>query len=516
MTFWQSLIVTATFLLVGLGVGLTYYILTSDNNPVAELIKVLGIFSLVISIVRPQTGIYILIVACAYLDLVKRIAYWFGYYSAANQGVATLQVSILSFAPVTVLGVFLGVLVRRIFITKRLIEKRELIAASFITLVNAAVLISNYIKQKDFIEAASRSANECIYLLLIFAAPSLYTTREDINKVLRFTLIAFLPCALYGIRQGVFGYTDLDVIWMKSGITVTESLLFDTKDRAFGTLASPHPYGVLYWMILIAGYFVYTSKRNRIFNLVLLFTYSVALFFGYTRSAWVSLAVTAGAIYFFKSGKKTIQFYSSALAVFAGFIIFAQYLYDHLTDFESILPIESSSSEMAFRLGTFSERLFSVQNWTTNSRFWTWFGMKEVFDYRAVTHDEIIHDMVGQVLVKYGAVGLFGGIGFASIALIYFHWATLRIKDHEDRLLAILLLSMVSINFYTGCIFGANYQVFPWNFFLWLSVGFQIVLCRLREGPPVIVKPAKESRLVAKPTRQGKPDARNYARSARR
>ncbi len=473
-----QIVLTTGFLIAG--VILTYWIMNTEGNPIAFAMVILGPICMVISVVQPLVGMRILVVACCYLDLVKRIAYYFGYYSAAGQGTETLQLYVLALAPLTLVGLFIGVIIRRIFGSKQLIQKGEAGIAVFVVVANALILISNFMATKDLKETLSKGANEGVYLLLLFVVPSLYSSRAEIIPVLRWIFWVFLGCAFYGIWQGIVGYTQLDLTWMASGITLTEGLLSDVKARAFGTLASPHPYGVLYWLILIGIYLAWISENKRVFYTVGTAIYAFALFFGYGRGAWAALILTLFAYFFFKTRPRIILFYSGAVSIFLGFALNAQYLLDHLDDFQTVVPIESKTGEMAFRLGTFSERLWGIQNWTSSTRLWSWFGRPDLKDYTRLRYDEITHEMLGQLLVRYGAVGLFGALLSGAAALFYFHRTTLSIENRRDRQLATLLLAMISVNFYLATMTGASYEVFPWNFFIWLIIAFLLVLCRNR------------------------------------
>jgi hypothetical protein len=474
-------IVRATVIVVGILISMlaTGVMVLTESNPLAVMVKMAAPVAVVVAMIWPKIGLRILIIACAYLDLVKRVAYWIGHYAAANQGLFTLQVDILSFAPITLIGVFFGVLAKRVFKTKRLIEKNEAIVVVFIVIANLLIFWSSYKNDHDWSSALADAANNGAYLLLLFIVPALFSTSEEIRSLLRFTFIVFLPCALYGIWQGVFGYTPLDVAWLKSGITINEGLLQDVKPRAFGTLASPHPYSLLYWLSIIGCYLWYSAKRANWFFLFGAIIFGVGLFYGFVRSAWLSLIFTLIAIPFFRRRWTTLVFYCTACAVFALSVVFSQFALEHLGDFQTYLPVESETSEMAFHLGTYSERLVSFQNWSKDATLWTWFGRRGV-DPGDQDREELVHDMVGQVLVRYGAVGLFGALFAAVTALISFHKRTLRLKNKGDRALAVTLLAMVSVNFFTSGMAGSNIQVFPWNCLIWLLISFLILLLRPR------------------------------------
>ena len=460
----------------------TETILVTNSNPIAIFVVLAAPIAFLVGLVQPKVGLSILLVTCGYLDLVKRIAYWFGLYSAGNQGVDTLQMSVLSFAPITLLGIFAGIIGRRIFVTKRIFEKQEQKPAAFAILANLLILAAGYKATHSLSEALSTGANAGSYLILLIIVPALFTSTDDIVDFLNSILIVFLPCALYGIWQGILGYTDLDVAWLKSGITITGIVLLDVKPRAFGTLASPHPYGLLYWFLLIGGYLFFQTKRWRIFYLLGMFIYAVGLFYGYGRGAWVALLAALGGYFCFKSRVLTLWFYGVALAAFALIAINAQFLLNQMGEFGAALPTESDTQQMALRIGTYSDRLIGFTNWMHSSQLWSWFGIREAYESSEMGSDAYVHDMLGEILVHYGAAGLLGVIIAGATSIVHFHRSIFRIPNERDRKLATLLLSMTASQFIVGGFAGPSYNVFPWNFFIWLIVGFLIVLCRSKPG----------------------------------
>ena len=476
----------------------TQAMVITESNPLAVTVKMAAPLAFLIGVIWPKAGLAILVAACCYLDLTKRIAYWIGLYAAGNQGTSTLQIDILSFAPVTLFGVFCGIITPRIFGTKRIVERHEWPFLAFVFAANGIAILNGLRNNSTLSEIGTLVSGETLYTLLIFIVPVLFTKTAEIIKFLKYILIVFLPCAIYGIWQGRFGFTALDIAWMKSGLTITEQLMF-TKARAFGTLASPHPYTVLYWLVILCGALFFREKRGKLLWLAAALINSIGLFYGYGRGAWVSLIATIIAYFCFKKRSTTWVFYGGSIVAFAFFVKYAQFFLDHLEDYQTALPITSETTGMVFNLGTFSERLFSIQNWTTNSRMWSWFGRPELLNYQQLGYDEIVHDMLGQVLVRYGAVGLFGGLGFALLATYEAHRRIWGVPDKQDRNLATLFLAMLSVNFITAGSSGASYQVFPWNFFIWLLVGFLIVLCRRKPETELSTKPQPLPSRMQKP-----------------
>lgn len=227
-------------------IGVASICTSANGNPLPVIMRWGGMLMVIAACVFPQAGMFILIAACGYLDLVKRVAYYYGGFSV------TLQLDILSFAPYTLAGIFLGVMVPRFMVKKRFVYRHEIVPM----LVSAGVIFGSFLvtyrSTRNITEAVTNCSQVGLYSILLFIVPDLFKTRQEIETALKAILSIFLPVALWGIYQGLFGYPEVDRVWLASPLTINGVLLGDEKPRAFGTLASPHPFGVVYWLAILA------------------------------------------------------------------------------------------------------------------------------------------------------------------------------------------------------------------------------------------------------------------------
>lgn len=450
-------------------VGVASICTSANENPLPIIMRWGGLVMVVAACVFPRAGMFILIAACAYLDLVKRLAYYYGGFSV------TLQIDILSFAPYTLAGIFLGMMVPRFIVRKRFVYRHEIVPM----LVAAGVILGSFLvsyrSSHNLIEAVTNSAQVGLYTILLFVVPDLFRTREEIEKVLKAILVIFLPVALWGIYQGLFGYPEVDRVWLASPLTINGSLLGDEKPRAFGTLASPHPFGIVYWLAILSAYFLWAEERRKAAYLFALFVNLAALFFGYVRSFWITLFLAFGTIFFFQNARRAVLLYGMTGALFILVVINAKNI--DLGALQSYAPVSSDNTDMAFRLGTYTERLYSFQNWTSDPRFWTPFGIRDDGHGQLVGSDQVIHDQIGQILVSAGFVGLAAALLVIATGLFYFHRMTFQLADPNSRRLAIVLLAMIFSLLYSGSLSGSSLQIFPWNFFFWFATGCLLSLC---------------------------------------
>jgi len=305
---------------------------------------------------------------------------------------------------------------------------------------------------------------------------------EDSLKVLRFALWVFLPVALYGIWQQIFGFNNFEVRFLETGFTKTVGDLDDAHPRPFSTLNSPHTLSVCTAIFAGVALFVPFKGGKR-----LLWQYPVSLVYilgclaTIGRSGIFIMPLTLIGWLCFRRKWTTCVFYGAILGALILLMVNAEPILDRLGSLEKLLPINDNDavSTEAFRLGTFSDRLMSFHNGLTNPRFHTLFGDPDAAkaDDEHSYGETVAHDQITQTLVRYGLVGLGASILIAATGLAIAHRAVLRLTDYTTREIAIALLSVVTAVIYSGMMFGAHLDLFPVDFFFAFLVGILVVCC---------------------------------------
>jgi hypothetical protein len=198
-----------------------------------------------------------------------------------------------------------------------------------------------------------------------------------------------------------------------------------------------------------------------------------------SRAGWALFAFGVIGWTCFRRASTTIGFYGFVTAFLVLVIMNANLLLDSLGAFQEKLPGGSALTEQTFRIGTFSERLYSFRNMVTNPLFHTWFGNPEANGPvgESVSRDEIAHDQLTQILVQFGFVGLSGFLSLLLGALWLTHRSVLAQRDLETRQTAIALLTALAAVLYSGMLFGSHLGVFPINVFFSILVGSLLVCC---------------------------------------
>ena len=447
----------------------------SNANPFTTTILIAAIAMSAVAIVHPRAGVYLLIVTTGYLDLVKRLG-------VITDSLSGLDITVtLAVAPLLMLSICLGVVIRNI-LEKKSMESWQWVISALLILCIGAVALQSFRGGAGFLEAVQSFVNSGGYLPMILITSMILPEPEDSLKVLRFALWVFLPVALYGIWQQIFGFNNFEVRFLETGFTKTVGDLDDAHPRPFSTLNSPHTLSVCTAIFAGVALFVPFKGGKR-----LLWQYPVSLVYilgclaTIGRSGIFIMPLTLIGWLCFRRKWTTCVFYGAILGALILLMVNAEPILDRLGSLEKLLPINDNDavSTEAFRLGTFSDRLMSFHNGLTNPRFHTLFGDPDAAkaDDEHSYGETVAHDQITQTLVRYGLVGLGASILIAATGLAIAHRAVLRLTDYTTREIAIALLSVVTAVIYSGMMFGAHLDLFPVDFFFAFLVGILVVCC---------------------------------------
>jgi O-antigen ligase len=261
---------------------------------------------------------------------------------------------------------------------------------------------------------------------------------------------------------------------------MTFRLLDDVRPRPFSTLNSPHALTVMSSIMALLAFFVrLKGSRRTAWQIPLGILFTAACIATVGRVGWVLLALGVIGWICFRRPWTTVGFYGLVTAILALLIVNADSLLDSLDSLQKKLPGGSAFTEQALRISTFSDRLYSFRNMVTNPIFHTWFGNPELHGPNGtiVAHDELVHDQLTQILVKFGFVGLGGFVCLVVAALWLTHRRVLGLRGLEIRQTAIAVLTVLAAILYSGLLFGSHLGVFPINVFFAILVGFLLVCC---------------------------------------
>lgn len=452
------------------------WFITCDPNPFTMITVLAGLLMSGVALSNPVWGVYLLILTSGYLDLVKRL----GILSDALSGMDVVVT--LALAPVLFLAICGGVLYRNI-ISRVWLRPWQVGLAAATLIVMAGVFCQAFLSGGGVAFALKDFANSGVYLLLILVGCFLFADVASVQRLLGFTLLTYLPVALYGVWQQLFGLTNYEVDYLKSGFTMDIGLLDDVRLRPFSTLNSPHALSVVTAMLSIVALTIPIHGRQRAWWQVpaglILAGGCVATF---VRAGWVLFGLAL--IIWVCSQRRVTTFlmYGTIAAGFTFLFVNADPLLQSLDRIDGILPDSGDVQNQAFRTGTFSDRLISFHNVMSNPAFHTWFGNRDAEELEQGSRENEAHDQIGQILISYGFVGLIF-FGTALILGLWFaHRAVFRQREHLKRQILVGVLSVLLATILSGMLFGSHLSVFPINVLFYLFASTVFVVSRSNES----------------------------------
>lgn len=468
------------FLGMLLSVFIGVFISDSDNNNLSTVILLLGVAGFAYGALSPRRALYLLIFLCGYLDLLKRCLLFFG-------GVGFFDlVYVLGTAPLTLLGVCIGVMSLAVFRRVRLtaVDIRLTLLAGVLMAATLLVARRDGGTMRDLVNTM---ANSGAYFTLLVIVGVVFHTESDLRRFLKTLVLGFLPVAIYGIYQYIFGLADYEVAYLQSGLSVTEGNLYDTNPRPFSTLNSPHAFAVSIAILFLLSLYPLYRSRERLsfalgnpFQMLVPLIYLVASFLSVVRAGWLVWLIGLISLFCFTRPRRTVVLYAGSAAAFLLMVFNADLIEHNLISLERLLPTDSSYTEQAFRLQTFSDRLQGFKNLTNSPAMYSLFGLPA--DERGGMTGS--HDQVGQILQQYGIVGILSALFVLVVGLRWLHRAIFRIRDRDSQRLAVVCLAAVFGVIFGGMVTGGHIGLFPVNFLFWFLAGTVIKIVRLHNANP--------------------------------
>jgi hypothetical protein len=450
------------------------------DNPLTGTLVIAAVAGFLVAIINPKAGIYLLIVGTGYVDLVKRLGILAGDLSYSDVVVA------LAAPPILCVCICAGVVLQCISRPRRF-KRWQYVVLAVSSFLMISVLMKGGSGGAGLLDALQDFANSGAYLPLILITGILFPEPEDVKQLIKFCLIVYIPVALYAIWQQLYGLNSFEISYMQTGFTITVGLLEDVRPRPFSTLNSPHALTVMTALLALLAFFTHLKESKRAgWQIPLGILFMGGCWASLSRVGWVLFALGVIGWICFRRGSTTIGFYGLVTAMFVVLILNADPLVESLDYLQQKLPGGSALNEQTFRIETFSDRLYSLRNMMTNPIFHTWFGNRDLHgpSIEAVARDEVVHDQLTQILVRFGFVGLGVFLFLLVGALCLTHRCALAQRDPETRTTAIALLTVLTAIVYSGILFGSHLGVFPINVFFSVLVGALFVCCVQPGEPP--------------------------------
>jgi hypothetical protein len=499
--FIKAIVIPVLCLLVAVSVMVA--ILTSGGNIVGQsaLYGMIGCF--VFGLISPRGSVFLMVFLAAYSDLFKRLLILEGQISMLDLAY------VLGMAPAALAGSVVGILAKKILTAD--FEKRDVLTFGIASVFLFWSAVMSF-KSGGGLRSMRDVADYGAFAYLIFVLPVLFPNREAVAKLMKFTLIVFVPVAIYGIWQRVYGLADFEHAYLLTGLSIEDRQLDDVSIRPFSTLNAATSL-----TMVMAGAVVFCLICRSAGRLSLLMTVLLALLFGvacymtFTRIGWAVLAASLVFIPLMRSKAAVIALYGFGLAIFLLTVWQAQALRENLHRWQDQIYSSSSTSSddriQGLRIVTLSDRLIGFENMKRPEN-WQPFGVKgEGSDLEGLgaqysttfSHDKISGFLFGSGYVPFGVLIVFGALGIYRL-----HQGVFRLPMERRRFAQLGLAGTygAGVSLLTG---GTMFQ-FPANIFFWMLSSMVLIsmwegnaIKRMREHALALQEPVASPEAVSKP-----------------
>jgi hypothetical protein len=480
--------------LAGLFVVLS--VLLSHGNSLAHLCFYLLIGGGILGLLAPRAAFFAWIVACGYTDLLKRLTIVFGEVSKQD------LLYILGITPVMFSGIVASLVVGGLTGAYSVRMKHWMLFLIGVLMMIVTGVAYAIEAGGSLMSPVQGIANGGLFSLLLFVVPVLFPHPEQMLKILRFTLWAFLPMALYGIMQKVDGFQPFEIAYLRTNLSVEIKQLFTDRVRAFSTLNSPTALGAISAAMMVVCWFLRRLPRavphqgRRWLGLLsatlLMLSYAGALIASTSRSAPLVVVLGLLAGWCFLSPGRTRAFYGLALGGFLALIIASPWLLSHLEEVNTWVTSDAAGAAFSgdtASILTYSDRLFGFANVLRNPVAYSWFGRWNG-DIDTLPRELYHHDLLSSALLRFGVLPLALFLVVIARVMSGLHGKLYPLADHSARRLMAMAIGLASGFVFLSALSGNVLTVFPVNVFFWLSAAAAIT-CTLplpKAAPPRAVR----------------------------
>lgn len=448
-------------------------VLLDMGNAIGSLAQFLCLGSFVLGIFQPRKTLFIMVLYAAYSDLLKRLMILDGHVTMND------VIWARGLAPVTLAGICIGAIARSMG-SGSILEPRKM-KTLLLCFLGFGVSAISSVRSGGMNAAAQQLADGAAYMFLLFIVPCVLPKPEEIIRFLKYTLFIFVPVSLYGIKQQIFGLSDFEIEYLRSGLTILSKHLEDVRPRPFSTLVDSSPFGTSCAICACLALMIRRYHRDHrddqwgFLSWVLFVIFIAGCLASMARMANANWALPILLLPVLRSGKGTAALYSSLVGLFALACIFAQELSQWVTKLTlSAMEVFGGTAlgEQFSRFWTICDRLDGMHDIAHNPLMWTTLGhgsqtAADMNDMNIVSS----HDLVSHMLLVNGWLPTLVMVIAAGIALKSFHASLLQMRG--GRLFQITIW-MAAIEF--GLLFhnmfaGNVTSTFPVNFFCWFIAG---------------------------------------------
>ena len=459
------------FLLMLGGLYAVVSVVLTEGNSIGQMCQFLMVAGFLICMAAPRLGFFVWIIFCGYNDLLKRLLVVGGRVSHND------LMWVLGITPAMFAGIVASLAMGGLLGSRR-IQGREwlLLLVGIMLMLGAGVLAASQ-EGGGMKTVLQGMANNGLYTLLLFVVPVLLKDKGDVAAVWRCLVIAFLPVSIYGVVQQIQGFTDLEIEYLRTGLSIEIKQLYAGEVRPFSTLNSPTSLSVVCAALAVFSLILGFSKRDRgnpprmsrVFALFCFTAHMAGLVASTSRSALIMLPLGLIGARCFASPGKTRVFYTVVVSAFLLLVLSAGWLINNLQEINDAAMSLGTSGAFVSRMlviGTYWDRLSGFSTVLTNPKAWSLFGYGKLEDGTGMYY---YHDPISAILMQHGMVALIIVLVVLTLMLRWFHRQAWQMESNEDRRFASAMIAVGFSILLVSALSGSVMAIFPVNIFFWLA-----------------------------------------------
>lgn len=446
-----SVILVGAFLF--LGVYIMTGSLSANTSAISYLVRWIGMILAVVSFLKPKFGLYIVTAEAFTTDYIKKVAVYYG-----NTSMNTIM-EVMMVVMLALMATYAGRISQMAFQTGKKPTKEEW----GFYLVGALVSVAIFFKLRSMgtMPAGQQAFNIGVYIGVGGLVIGLLKDQEDLWKFYRYSLWFGVAWCLMSLKQIFWGYSDLEIFYMKTGLSeVATNQFFSSVQK------NPRPSGfgsgtanlgailVFYALALWAALNV--SKKYWLIVILLLATCMVSQI-----KFMVAMCLLITLAYPFCKKKWTLGIgYACGILILGSLVFFSQYLLDNLFEIDR-----------SFR-GFFNlDHSWSIQTFSDRLKGWTELKNPDNWSFGPSGRDFGAHDEISGLLKSVGGMGVFLILMIGTVFTVYFHRFAFTARVGKEKNLAAVLSAYVMLSIIVGAAIGGLLKGQPQGLVVWYSAG---------------------------------------------
>lgn len=482
----ESKRLTQTLMIVGgviLGIYASVTIILNPTGGISGLSKLLAILGVLVGIVNPRAGLYLLAAQAIYADEIKRIGVYYGVQS--TQTVSEILIGPLLTICAINLSFLHGVLRRQFKID---------FLGVILYLIAPAVAVALIIKGRDsgLMLSVYMAGTTALYITVIPVCYGIFRSMEEWISYISWQAVLAAPAAAWGIVQYFNGFNGIEWTYALSGLSQVHTMqMMQAEPRIFGLFGSVSAFGCVALYGIFCFWRAFRIKKMRILFLLLGALYVYVTILSQQRTLLLFPLIVVVFAFCFRRRITTGLLYAGSAAIFVLGVLNSTYLIEEgLDKVNRVIAGEGRWAKNVLNVSTYSDRLRGWER-LTRPDSWTLFGSEERLVSSILEQDkrpnysseEYNHDIINKILINFGAVGLALAAVVVGFLLFRLHRVIFNSPEWQYRKDGAFVMACIVPALILSFIGGGNFTTTPINLQTW-SILAGIFLLKKISTPP--------------------------------